>query len=312
MRSIPATLLASLPLLTGCPPGADETGGTATSSATSSSTSMPATASTEVVTGGTGSEVTSVTTGEPTTGTSTADTGSTGDTGDSTTGPDTTTGDACQFAAASPLYYTGNASYAWSDPVDELCIVAVSEATPDGLQLRMDCPVHAMQNAGEQVEITLQSGPMPGTTPQVGDELHVFYQLGGDAVPRPGLLFLHSKDRLLYFAVNGFFVFQGDVNNANKYTLPLNVNLVPGSCPLVDNPDWTGRATGFVCEREAPALMEFVGDGPPVLLGEGMTAEIAAGDLLYGVDVRVAREGENCGELATKQNQTAAGALMTP
>jgi hypothetical protein len=275
---------------------------------------MPATASTEVVTGHT------PTTGEPgtsiaTTGTGDPDgiddTGDTSDTGD-TTGLDTTTGDACQFAAASPPYYTGNASFAWAKPVDELCIVTVSDATPDGLQLRMDCPVHAMQNAGEQVEITLQSGPMPATTPQVGDELHVFYQLGGEDVPRPGLLFLHSEDRLLYFAVNGFFIYQVDVNNANKYSPPLSVNLVQGTCPPVDNPDWAGQRTGYVCEREAPALMEIVGDGPPLLLSEGMSAEITAGDLVYVVDVELARDGENCGELDFKDSQTLAGALMTP
>ena len=43
-----------------------------------------------------------------------------------------------------------------------------------------------------------------------------------------------------------------------------------------------------------------------------MSAEITAGDLVYVVDVELARDGENCGELDFKDSQTLAGALMTP
>lgn len=279
--------------------GEGSTTGTAGSTASSTSTTE------DTPTGPTGgtSAISTTDTGEPVTGGTSS--GTTDDTGEP---------DACQLPVENDTpYYQGNASFEWVDPVDEPCTVATSTLTADGLELRMDCPVHAAQNAGEQVMVTLLSGPMPGLTPQVGDPLHVFYQLGGDYAPRPGLLFLRSGEQLIYFAVNGFFVAQKDINNANKHTAPLSINLKLNRCPLLPNPEWTGDPDGFVCELESLAMIEFIGDGPALLLAEGMSGEIQYAQLTYAMDVRLARNGgENCSNGGYLQRQTVAGALLAP
>lgn len=306
-RYIHAFSIACHVTLVGCSPGdGDLASGSATDTALETSSAA--------MTGETTASPTGTSTGPEATTEGLTTTSSTTEIGTgSDTGGDSEAGDACEYSTrAPPPYYIGNASYAWADPVDELCTVSESAALPGGLELRMDCPIHAMQNAGQQVEVLLQSGPMPGVAPQVGEVLHVFYQLGGDDVPRPGLLFLHRDGQLVYFAVNGFFVFSDDVKNANKYSPPLEVNLRPGSCPLVANPLWQGSMTGFVCEHEALARMEFVADGPALVLTEGMSGEIQAGAFTYAVDVRLARMGEHCGELELIQRQTVAGALVAP
>ncbi len=290
------------------------TSGTVTSSGeesttvTAGSTAASTSTTEDTPTGGT-SAISTTDTGEPVTGGTSS--GTTDDTDDT---DDTGEPDACQLSVANDApYYQGNASFNWADPVDEPCTVATSTLTADGLELRMDCPVHAAQNAGEQVMVTLLSGPMPGLTPQVGDPLHVFYQLGGDDYPRPGLLFLRSGEQLIYFVVNGFFVAQKDINNANKHTAPLSINPKLNRCPLLPNPDWTGDPNGFACELESLAMIEFIGDGPALLLAEGMSGEIQYAQLTYAMDVRLARYGgENCGNGGYLQRQTVAGALLAP
>jgi hypothetical protein len=299
MNHLDRFILGGLLLLPGCGPGE---GATSTATGSSSGGATATDGSTGTNSGASGS------TGAGTDAPTSTGLGSTTD-----TGGDSDTGDACGYSSRrQPPYHVGNASYAWKDPVDEDCTVIDSEALPGSLELRMDCPLHAMQNGGEQVEVFLQSGPIPGAAPQVGDSLHVFYQLGGDDVPRPGLLFLHHSGQLIYFAVDGFFVFSDDLKNANKYSPPLTVNLRSGPCPLVPNPSWMGAMTGFVCEFEGPAQMEFVADGPPLLLSEGMSGEIQAGSFKYVVDVRLARRGQGCAELEGIERQTVAGALSLP
>lgn len=100
----------------------------------------------------------------------------------------------------------------------------------------MDCPVHAMNNAGE-VEVALQNGPLPGEPPQVGEVLHVYYQFGNDRIPQVGLLFLLRGEQLIYFVVNGIFIDKFNVYYANKYTLPLVIEMRSISQSLA-NPAW--------------------------------------------------------------------------
>lgn len=282
--------------------GEGSTAGTAGSTAAFTSTTE------DTPTGGT-SVISTTDTGEPVTGGTSS--GTTDDTDDT---DDTGEPDACQLSDYNDApYYQGNASFNWMNPVDEPCTVATSTLTADGLELRFDCPTHAAQNAGEQVMVTLLSGPMPGLAPQVGDSLHVFYQLGGDNYPRPGLLFLRSGEQLIYFVVNGFFVAQKDINNANKHTAPLSINPTFNRCPLMPNPDWTGDANGYTCELESLAMIEFIGDGPALVLAEGMSGEIQYAQLTYTMDVRLARRGgENCGKGGDLERQTVAGALQAP
>jgi hypothetical protein len=179
----------------------------------------------------------------------------------------------------------------------------------------MACPVHAINNAGEQVEVTLQNGPLPGEPPQTGDVLHVYYQFGNDQIPQVGMLFLLRGEQLIYFAVNGIFVDKFDVYYANKYSQPLAIDLRPGDCPALANPAWRTPGVDPVCEYEAPAQMEVIADGVSVLVPEGASAEVQAGDDRYLVDVRLARSGQHCGQdghLGDLERQTLAGALLAP
>lgn len=239
--------------------------------------------------------------------------------GTSTGEPDdsTSTGEPAPVCAAEPdptPYHSGNASLAWVDgAVDEDCTISESTAGPAGLLLRMDCPVHAMNNAGEQVEVTLQNGPLPGEPPQAGEVLHVYYQFGNDQIPQVGMLFLLRGEQLIYFAVNGIFVDKFDVYYANKYSQPLAIDLRPGDCPTLANPAWRAPGVDPVCEYEAPAQMEVVADGVSVFVPEGASAEVQAGDDRYLIDVRLARSGQNCGQdghLGDLDRQTLAGALL--
>lgn len=239
----------------------------------------------------------------------TGESNDTGESGSSSGGPDVPAD--CRVPAENTAqYFYGNASFAWTEPVDEPCTVVSSMKNLDGHELRMDCPVHASNYQGEQIVVTLLSGPMPGELPAVDDVLHVFYQPGGDQLPRPNLLFLRKGEDLIYFCVDGFFALKIDVDNANKHQLPLWVDSKLGDCPEFPNPLWSGEFPGYVCEYEALIAIEFIGDGPALLLREGMSGQIGYGDLDYAVDVRMARRGEHCGTGGQIVRHTVAGALI--
>lgn len=59
--------------------------------------------------------------------------------------------------------------------------------------------------------------------------------------------------------------------------------------------------------------MEVVADGAAVLVPEGVSAEVKAGDNRYLINVRLARRGQYCGQdghLGDLDRQTVAGALL--
>jgi len=164
----------------------------------------------------------------------------------------------------------------------------------EGFDLRMDCPEHAVLHGELRVEIV--GGPKPAV-PQVGDILDVYYQSFVDdfiTTPRPAMLFLHSEGELLYAAAYGFFIDPNDVAVAAAHYAPLTVDIEQGPCPLVVNPD-AGEGDGFTCARQALALVHFgFGEDPPLVLGMGMSGEIAAGAATYATLVQSATWGEDC------------------
>ena len=224
-------------------------------------------------------------------------------TGDATTGTGTDTGETAGDACEPPydayeLPYGTNDDQTWNEPIDEACTVTAVDPLPVGFELHMDCPKHAEMHG--EVMVGVVAEPVPDV-PQVGDILDIYYQsqIDDDFIdtPRPSMLFLHSEGELLYASTNGFFIDPNDAAIAAAHYAPLTVDIEPGPCPLVENPD-AGDGDGFTCAREALALIHFkIGEEAPLVLGMGMSGDLPSGGVNYGLLVLLAKWGEDCVEV---------------
>jgi hypothetical protein len=255
-------------------------------------------------TGGDDDSTTEVTEGDTSTttgdlpGTGTTDTTVAPETG-TTVEPDTDTGigEGCELPGNSfEWVVVSNADETWLEPIDETCTVVSGVSEGNDLELHLDCPQHAIEH-GEFV-LVLTSGPTPAVVPQVGEPLEVYFQPLVDSFidsPQPELLFLRSEGVLLYASALGFYVGANGEAAAVEHLAPLTVDVEPGPCPLLDNPDWLEGSDGFDCKREARGMLLVTSpDDGPQLLVEAQVGTHHVGSLAYTSYVMLARVGEEC------------------
>lgn len=225
--------------------------------------------------------------------------------GDETAAPTTANTDVGDDACRPPdtvfeWVLVTNADDTWLQPIDEPCTVTSSQIVPFGFELRLDCPVHAALHG--ELELAILSDQLPNPDILPGDVLDVYYQPHVSGGPHPEMLFLRSAGELLYAAARGFFLDPNDAAVAAAHYAPLTVEVEPGPCPLSDNPYVEPPegfvSDGFTCKHDALAEVHFgFGDGAPLVLGQFMSGELAAGPATYTASVLSARRGVECPDL---------------
>jgi hypothetical protein len=200
--------------------------------------------------------------------------------------------------------------------IEEACTVTAVDPVVDGVEIVLDCPLHAIDNAGLQPRFTiLTGGPTPTLT--VGEALFVFYVQeydGGDfSAPERELLFLRRDDHLVYATMHGRAY--EDPQELPELFAPLLMTTPMGPCPFTASDEFAdstgGPLDGWECYFGAVAELHLgFADDPPLVLTEGNDGALQAGDRSYAVDLRRAQISEGCVDNPERRIVTLAVALQ--
>ncbi len=229
---------------------------------------------------------------------STTDT-STGGTTDTSTGGTTDTGEPVDPACGVPMQFWAKEYLnvqIWGTMPDEPCVLESAEMTDVGLKGALDCPKFEQAKGMDVFEFVLFDAPFP-VFPPIGSTINVSGWRGElDISNGSETLILRSEGKLLY--ASGRALYHDPSLGGPEIYAPLTLARVD-LCPMQPTGEFeTGMplsGDGFVCENGARVQLRVSAVGSDdLLLLNGETGMIAAGQTTYAVDVRQAWRMENC------------------